>query len=68
MNVSPQVEAQFGYVEAPVLHLHDLYSGKLVAALDRQHPRDLFDVQLLLENEGLDDDLVEVFIVLPDQQ
>lgn len=30
-----------------------LYGGKLVAALDRQHPRDLFDVKLLLENEGL---------------
>ncbi|WP_244646261.1 nucleotidyl transferase AbiEii/AbiGii toxin family protein [Bradyrhizobium campsiandrae] len=23
----------------------DLYAGKLVAALDRQHPRDLFDVR-----------------------
>jgi predicted nucleotidyltransferase component of viral defense system len=63
MSVSPGVEAQFGYVEAPVLHLHDLYAGKLVAALDRQHPRDLFDVQLLLNNEGLDDELLEVFVV-----
>lgn len=63
MSVSPAVEAQFGYLEAPVLHLHDLYAGKLCAALDRQHPRDLFDVQLLLKNEGLDDDLLEVFVV-----
>lgn len=63
MSVSPAVEAQFGYVEAPVLHFHDLYAGKLVAALDRQHPRDLFDVQLLLENEGVDDGLLEVFVV-----
>ena len=31
--------------------------GKLHAALDRQHPRDLFDVKLLYENEGLTDDL-----------
>lgn len=29
-----------------------LYGGKLCAALDRQHPRDLFDVKLLFENEG----------------
>jgi hypothetical protein len=31
----------------------DLYGGKLCAALDRQHPRDLFDVGLLLRNEGI---------------
>jgi hypothetical protein len=42
---------------------HDLYAGKLCAALDRQHPRDLFDVKLLLEDEGLTDDLIQVFIV-----
>lgn len=34
-----------------------LYGGKLCAALDRQHPRDLFDVELLLENEGLNDEI-----------
>lgn len=34
-----------------------LYGGKLCAALDRQHPRDLFDVKLLLENEGLNDEI-----------
>ena len=47
-GVCPAVEAQFGYVELPLLHPHDLYAGKLCAALDRQHPRDLFDVKLLL--------------------
>ncbi len=62
-GVSPTVEEQFGYVEVPVLHSHDLYSGKLCAALDRQHPRDLFDVKQLLENEGLDDGIFEVFLV-----
>ncbi len=29
-----------------------LFGGKICAALDRQHPRDLFDVKYLLENEG----------------
>lgn len=35
----------------------DLYAGKICAALDRQHPRDLFDVKWLLENEGLTDEI-----------
>lgn len=41
----------------------DLYGGKLHAALDRRHPRDLFDVRLLYQNEGLTDDLFRVFMV-----
>lgn len=62
-SVCPKIETQFGYTEMPLLHRHDLYAGKLCAALDRQHPRDLFDVKLLLENEGVTDDLMQVFIV-----
>lgn len=31
-------------LEVPILAPDELYAGKLVAALDRQHPRDLFDV------------------------
>ena len=34
-------------LEIPVVSLEDLYGGKLVAAMDRQHPRDLFDVMQL---------------------
>ena len=34
-----------------------------MAALDRQHPRDLFDVRDLLANEGNDDQLRKAFIV-----
>jgi hypothetical protein len=37
-----------------VLDFADLYAGKLAAALSRQHPRDLFDVGLLLEDERAD--------------
>ncbi|MCU7375146.1 nucleotidyl transferase AbiEii/AbiGii toxin family protein [Paucibacter sp. O1-1] len=40
-------------VEIPVVSLEDLYGGKLVAALDRQHPRDLFDVMQLFAHEGV---------------
>lgn len=41
----------------------DLYGGKLCAALDRQHPRDIFDVKMLLENEGITDDIRKAFVV-----
>ena len=37
-------ETLLSEIEIPVLALEDVYGGKLVAALDRQHPRDLFDV------------------------
>lgn len=40
-------------LELPVASLEDLYGGKLVAALDRQHPRDLFDVMQLFAHEGI---------------
>ncbi|PKP24323.1 MAG: nucleotidyltransferase [Bacteroidetes bacterium HGW-Bacteroidetes-2] len=35
-----------------VVPFGQLFGGKICAALDRQHPRDLFDVKGLLENEG----------------
>jgi predicted nucleotidyltransferase component of viral defense system len=35
----------------------ELYGGKICAALDRQHPRDLFDVHQLLANEGITDEI-----------
>ena len=38
-------------VEIQSLSLEDLYGGKICAALDRQHPRDLYDVYILMENE-----------------
>ena len=45
------------FVEMPVVPIRQLYGGKICAALDRQHPRDLFDVKYLLENEGFNDDV-----------
>lgn len=40
----------------------DLYAGKICAALDRQHPRDLFDIKLLFENEGITTPIRQAFI------
>jgi len=62
-RVSAKVEEQFGFAEMPLVHFADLYAGKIMAALDRQHPRDLFDVRDLLANEGIDDMLRKAFIV-----
>jgi hypothetical protein len=60
----PAAEAMFELsVSAPVLSHADLYAGKLCAALDRQHPRDWFDVRMLLDNEGLNDALRQAFVV-----
>lgn len=47
----------------PTLSFEDLYGGKICAALDRQHPRDLFDIKMLLENEGFTDELRKVFLI-----
>ena len=58
-----RVTEQFGFVEMRILAFGDLYGGKLHAALDRQHPRDLFDVKLPYQNEGLTEDLFRVFMV-----
>ncbi|WP_445504442.1 nucleotidyl transferase AbiEii/AbiGii toxin family protein [Microvirga sp. G4-2] len=62
-GVSPNVEDAFGFVEIQVVSFADLYAGKLVAALDRQHPRDLFDIRDLLANEGVTEELRTAFIV-----
>jgi len=41
----------------------DLYGGKICAALDRQHPRDLFDIKILLDNEGITNNIRKAFVV-----
>jgi hypothetical protein len=49
-------------LSAPVLTTSELYGSKLVAAMDRQHPRDLFDVRGLFERGGLTAEVVECFV------
>ena len=50
-------------LEVPVLSLEDVYGGKLVAAMDRQHPRDLFDVMQLFAHEGITPGIRRAFVV-----
>lgn len=63
MAVCDLVVEEFGFAETEVVSFEDLYGGKIHAALDRQHPRDLFDIAELYENEGLTDALLRTFMV-----
>ena len=63
-TLAPKAVALFGRsATMRVVSLPDLYGGKLCAALDRQHPRDLFDVHGLLEAEGLNDEIRRALVV-----
>jgi predicted nucleotidyltransferase component of viral defense system len=62
-DVKPLVEKTFGFAEMQLVSFQDLYAGKAVAGLDRQHPRDFFDWRDLLANEGITDELRRTFLV-----
>ena len=46
----------------PVLATPELYGSKLVAAMDRQHPRDIFDVMHMLSQFGWQESFVDCFV------
>lgn len=50
-------------LQSRILSSYELYAGKICAALDRQHPRDLYDVHLLLKSEGLTPEIRKAFVV-----
>jgi len=56
-------EVLLAELEIPVASLEDVYGGKLVAAMDRQHPRDLFDVMQLFSHEGITPGIRRAFVV-----
>lgn len=63
-KLSDKVEKQFELtVSTNTLSFEDLLGGKICAALDRQHPRDLFDIKLLFDKEGLTERIRKAFIV-----
>ena len=49
-------------VDMQLASIEDLYGGKIAAALDRQHPRDLFDIKLLYDNGGITESIKEGFL------
>jgi hypothetical protein len=64
MQVVDSVQDEFDkFAAINVVSMAELYGGKICAAIDRQHPRDVFDVKLLFENEGFTDEIWEGFKV-----
>ena len=51
------------FLSVNTMSIADLYGSKLCAALDRQHPRDLFDVKLLLDIMGITPEIRRAFVV-----
>lgn len=62
-DVSATVARELAYTRMRLLDRSELYAGKLCAALDRQHPRDLYDVKALLDEDGIDTRLMDAFVV-----
>lgn len=56
-------DALIADLELPLLSSEDVYGGKLVAAMDRQHPRDLFDVMGLFDHGGITPGIRRAFVV-----
>lgn len=63
MTLCNRAQDEFdAFVEFPVVPFAQLFGGKICAALDRQHPRDLFDVKYLLATEGISADVCRGFV------
>ncbi|MGI9251174.1 MAG: nucleotidyl transferase AbiEii/AbiGii toxin family protein [Pseudohongiellaceae bacterium] len=63
MPVCDYVRSDFGFSENKILSFADIYAGKIVAALSRQHPRDFFDIHYLFQQEGITNEVRTAFIV-----
>jgi len=62
LQVTDSVQDEYEkFAAINVVSMAELYGSKICVAIDRQHPRDLFDVKLLLDNEGFTDDIWEGF-------
>ena len=46
-----------------IVPIGQLFGGKICAGLDRQHPRDFFDIKYLLANEGFSKEIKKGFIL-----
>lgn len=51
------------FCEINVVPYSQLFGGKIIAALDRQHPRDLFDIKYLIEEKGINDAIKPGFML-----
>ena len=63
MPVTEVVQNEFKkFAAIKVVSQAELYGGKICAALDRQHPRDIFDIHYLLNKEGFSHDIKQGFL------
>lgn len=63
LQVRDKVQERFKkFAAIQVVSDAELYGGKICAALDRQHPRDLFDVFLLFQESAYNEDIKNGFI------
>jgi hypothetical protein len=63
MPLSENAQIKFNrFCEIRTVSVGQLWGGKINAALDRQHPRDMFDVRNLLNNTGLTDEIKTGFL------
>jgi predicted nucleotidyltransferase component of viral defense system len=63
LQLSEKAQNNFDtFCEMQVVSIGQLYGGKICAAMDRQHPRDLFDIKYLLQNEGFTSAIKEGFL------
>ena len=63
LQVNEKVQERFKkFAAIQVVSDAELYGGKICAALDRQHPRDLFDVNLLFQESAYNEDIKNGFI------
>jgi hypothetical protein len=63
LTLSAEMRFKTSVLNVPIASVHDVYAGKMCAALDRQHPRDLFDIKLLFEKEGITTELKQAFLI-----
>lgn len=64
MKVCKTIEEKYGFVSMQVVNLAELYAGKICAALDRQHPRDLFDVKYLIDTGSVDGSMKQSLLIM----
>ena len=63
MDLCQRAQEEFdAFVSMRLLPPGQIFGSKICAALDRQHPRDLFDVRYLLSNEGITKEVKEGFL------
>ncbi len=60
----PKAKDQFKkFMRIQCLAENDLFAGKICAALDRQHPRDLYDMHFFLESKTYTRELHNAFLI-----